>query len=286
MRWWLPIVLLLFGFALIALIGFVFLGWFVVSGIQGSITTTTQPIVSTTIPSPSGNTISIASWNLQAFGEKKASDDALMKSYVDKMDRYDIVIIQEIRDSSGTAFKKLCNLMAGYKCMNSSRAGSTTSKEQYGIIYKNAELLGITDFNSLENNQKQFNRPPFMTTFQVGNWTFHLTTIHTDPDNVANEVQALETIFFLSKNSISDDIIIGDMNADCSYYHTPPANFKDWNWAIPDSEDTTVATTDCAYDRIITNEGATKHFLNYSINRDISKEQSDHYLVSAIFLSA
>jgi hypothetical protein len=63
-----------------------------------------------------------------------------------------------------------------------------------------------------------------------------------------------------------------------------PADFKTWTCAIPDQEDTTVAaTTDFAYDRIILTPGAAQHFVNYLIVRDVQKEQSEHYLVSAVF---
>jgi hypothetical protein len=66
---------------------------------------------------------------------------------------------------------------------------------------------------------------------------------------------------------------------------SPPTNFKGWVWEIPDTEDTTVAATNCAYDRIILTQGAARHFVNYSIMRDVRKEQSDHYIVSAVYMA-
>jgi hypothetical protein len=194
---------------------------------------------------------------------------------------YDIVFVEEIRDSSGTAFPKLCQLMGGYTCLNSSRAGKTSSKEQYGVIYKNVEFLGMTDWN-VGDNMGHFNRPPFGVSFRAGNWSFQVIVEHTDPDDVPSEMNYLEAIA-VSAGGPADKVVLGDLNADCSYYKTPPANFKDWNWAIPDSEDTTVAATDCAYDRIILNEGAARHFVNYSVVRDVSKSESDHYLVYGVF---
>jgi deoxyribonuclease-1-like protein len=283
MRWWVPLILLLLGIVLIGLIGFVFLGRFVVSGTQESITTTTQPFVSTTIPSPSGNSISIASWNLQAFGEKKASNASLLQSYADKLRNYDIVVVLEIRDSSGTAFPKLCRLMEGYTCLISSRAGKTSSKEQYGVLYRNVEVLNTQDWNS-GDNLGNFNRPPYGVSFRAGNWSFQIITEHTDPQDVPSEMNYLEAIADTANGPL-DKIVLGDLNADCDYYHMPPANFKDWMWAIPDNEDTTVAATNCAYDRIILNQGAAEHFMNYSIIRDVSKEESDHYLLEGMFVT-
>jgi endonuclease/exonuclease/phosphatase family metal-dependent hydrolase len=81
----------------------------------------------------------------------------------------------------------------------------------------------------------------------------------------------------------ADHIIIGDLNADCAYYHTPPADFSSWNWAVPDSEDTTVKASNCAYDRIIVNKGAENNYISYDIMRNVSSEQSDHYLVYSVY---
>ena len=58
------------------------------------------------------------------------------------------------------------------------------------------------------------------------------------------------------KKIISDNIILmGDFNADCSY--VPKTKLKKlalrskgFHWLIPDEWDTTVASTNCAYDRL------------------------------------
>jgi len=55
----------------------------------------------------SADNFSIASWNLQIFGQSKASNESLLKYYAEKLDDYDLFIVQEIRDSSGIAIKKL-----------------------------------------------------------------------------------------------------------------------------------------------------------------------------------
>lgn len=49
-------------------------------------------------------------------------------------------------------------------------------------------------------------------------------------------------------------ILLGDLNADCSYLkETDPISLKDpaYIWLIGDDADTTVSQTDCAYDRFI-----------------------------------
>ena len=87
-------------------------------------------------PDQNQETLRIANWNLQIFGKEKASNNELLNFYADKISRNDIIFIQEIRDISGTAFPKLCSALIEYSCINSSRAGRSSSKEQVGIIYK------------------------------------------------------------------------------------------------------------------------------------------------------
>jgi len=51
------------------------------------------------------------------------------------------------------------------------------------------------------------------------------------------------------------------------------------NYLIDDNEDTTVSSTDCAYDRIIMNDDSYEEYVDYGIYKEITSEQSDHYLV-------
>jgi len=231
-------------------------------------------IISYLILSPHPQTVKIANWNLQTFGQTKASNTELMHLYVDKIDNYDIIFIQEIRDVSETAFPKLCALLQNYTCKLSSRAGTTNYKEQYGIIYK--EDIILTDFKDYNPND-WWERPPIKTTFNINKYQLTIYNIHTKPDNVQQELYYLEQIVS-DKNNV---LILGDLNADCSYYNNDKeTEFDNWNWLIKDNEDTTVSATDCAYDRIILNNDAKKELENYGIvKQDITKQVSDHYLV-------
>jgi deoxyribonuclease-1 len=235
-----------------------------------------SPHDSTTSTIPyNGNTLTIASWNLQRFGQEKAKDAALMDYYSKVIRGYDIVILQEITDSSGDAFRELCGMLPEYTCSASARLGNSSYKEQYGLLYRNALLEAIVPGSGA------YVRPPYTYRFSSGKWSFYLTTIHTDPDNVNGDLALLEKD--LGSFDPADHIIIGDLNADCAYYHTPPADFTSWNWALPDGEDTTVKTSNCAYDRIIVNKGAENNYVSYGIMRNVSGEQSDHFLVYSVY---
>jgi len=235
-----------------------------------------SPHDSTTSTIPSiKNTLKIASWNLQRFGQEKVGNPMLMDYYAKVIRGYDIIILQEITDSSGDAFRKLCGMLPEYSCSASARLGNSSYKEQYGLLYRNAKLEAIAP------GAGAYVRPPYTYQFSSGKWAFYLSTLHTDPENVKEELALLEKD--LNSFDSKDHIIIGDLNADCAYYHTPPADFSSWNWAVPDSEDTTVKTSTCAYDRIILNKGAENNYLSYGIMRNVSSEQSDHYLIYSVY---
>lgn len=231
-------------------------------------TTTTQPI------EPVG-TIKIASWNLQRFGITKANKDALMSYYVSKLKAYDVIVLQEITDESGYATQKLCYMMEGYTCKTSERRGNTTYKEQYLILYDNkAQLIQTFD----DPNLSGYQRPPFSAIFKSGDWKFKLTTIHTTPEAVHSELANLQ--MYLLDDFGGDKIVIGDLNADCTYYDNI-VDFTMWDWV--NDGDTTVGATDCAYDRIILNKAAQNNFVSFDTMTDVSAAQSDHYLIYGVF---
>lgn len=221
------------------------------------------------------NGLKIANWNLQIFGISKASNDNLMNFYKEKINDYDIIFIQEIRDESGTAFKKLCSLLDGYECLISSRAGRTNSKEQYGVIYNNSIKVNyLKDYNP--DLQNRWERPPIEVNFNLDEFNLTIFNIHIKPDDVKNELNYLEDIALNKEYTM----IIGDLNMDCSYYSAEiETEFDNWNWIINDKEDTTSGNSNCAYDRIIVSDLLKTKIIRYGIEKDINKEQSDHYLV-------
>ena len=224
----------------------------------------------------------IANWNLKVYGKSKASKPNLLDDYEQILENnYDIIFVQEIRDSSQTAFPKLCERFENYNCEVSSRAGQTTSKEQNGIIFKKGIEMTLRDYNK-EEFKEQFNRPPIAVDFRVGNYTFTAMNIHTDPDVVPEEMTHLESIVLNSENyQNSNFMIIGDLNADCKYYNNEKeTHFDSWNWLIKDDGDTTLSKNDCSYDRIIINDDMTEEYLKHGVLREgINSSHSDHYLV-------
>ena len=219
----------------------------------------------------------IGMWNLKVFGATKASNESLLLEYVDIISAHDVFIVQEIRNKDGRAFESLCNLVydLSYDCFVSSRAGSSNSKEQYGFIYKTHIILhSVLDWNP--NKSTVFERPPFEATFEYNSFNFTVGTIHMRPSNVDAEFTALEKIYLNSTRTI----LLGDFNADCTYYE-PGNHFLHWGYVISSDSDTTVSSTDCAYDRIML---STDLFDSYDgiygiTTENVRLDMSDHYPV-------
>ena len=233
----------------------------------------TLPYIEHPLDNP--NSLTVANWNLQIFGQKKANNPELLNQYAEIIDDYDIIFIQEIRDKSQTAFPKLCELLPEYHCRNSTRAGRSSSKEQIGIIYKKEiEITNWQDFNP--DSEDRWERSPLQVEFKVHNYTISIYNLHTKPDDVQQELFYLASVV----NEQGNIMIIGDLNADCSYYNNEKeTEFDNWYWVIKDNHDTTTSASNCAYDRIILNNDALNQALAFGIKKDITKEQSDHYLV-------
>jgi len=223
--------------------------------------------------------MTVAAWNMQRFGPEKAGNTTLLYAYADRIRQYDIVFLQEITDSGDESFPLLCSLLIDYTCVNSSKAGRTSYKEQYGIAYKNnIALLGYKDWNP--DPLDRWERPPSEARFGFGSFNMTFFVLHAKPSDVKKELRSLENALVTGDGDIA---IIGDLNADCDYYSPASANsteFDGWFWAMPDSEDTTVSkNTHCAYDRIILNDGAKSRFVEYGVDRNVTSDMSDHYLV-------
>ena len=81
--------------------------------------------------------------------------------------------------------------------------------------------------------------------------------IHTSPRSAVSEIDALDSVHsdVVSRWHIEDVLIMGDFNADCSYVTKSKSSklklrSAKYYWWIGDDVDTTVAATDCAYDRL------------------------------------
>ena len=175
-----------------------------------------------------GDTIRIASFNIQVFGESKASKPQVMGVLAEVVRRFDVVAIQEIRSKNQQllpSFVELINATGRhYDYVIGRREGRTTSKEQYAFIFDTASIEIDRGATYSVNDPSDFlHRPPLVSAFRARGpptdqaFTFSLINIHTDPDETDQELNALDEVFWavLGDSRGEDDVILlGDLNVD------------------------------------------------------------------------
>ena len=228
--------------------------------------------------------------------------DVLAKTIVN----FDVVAIQEIRDSSGTAIMdllaKVDALGSDYEVVVGPRLGRTTSKEQYAFMYRVSKIVCGESYTYNDSASDLFHREPFIASFRTvdGNFDFVLATIHTDPDEATEEIDSLPLVVDDAKAHFPgelDIIVLGDFNADCSYFDeddaTCPLRDPSYTWLISNDMDTNLASSSCTYDRIVITNDAQAEFAGtagvyrfdevFSLSADAADDVSDHYPVYAVF---
>ena len=248
----------------------------------------------------------IATFNIKVFGKTKMGKPEVVTQLVDTVLQYDLVAIQEIKDIDETVpydfLAELNNASGNFWNMSLSvrsgtQADDQSSQEQYAYYYNHSVFREIGEgelYNDSANDY--FQREPYRARFELLNasgnssgFDFTLFTIHTKPASALAEIDALhEVIQSYQENDTTetDVILLGDLNADCSYATAQelwesPLRQPQYNWLVNDIADTTVSSTDCAYDRIITLDDLNGRLVgSWGIDTSITNTSvSDHYPV-------
>lgn len=267
----------------------------------------------TATPTYSGNsseTVNVASFNIQVFGESKAAKENVMDVLAGTIRNYDIIGIQEIRDKNGTALPALVDLVNNgtddtgayaYDYVVSDRLGRSTSKEQYAYIYNTKKVYVTSEpWVYPDDEADYFEREPYVVSFAAVNGDFEavLVLIHTKPDDATNEIDRLADVMDYAKSIYTDKknfVVMGDLNADGSYFdESGDSSLKseDYVWLIGNDVVTTTKTNN-TYDRIVVtaemmpyytgNSGVYDIKTIYGLNQSELTEVSDHYPIYAEF---
>ena len=223
---------------------------------------------------------------------------------------YDLVCMQEIRDIAGTALPVLMTKLnegsstPKFNSLVSARLGRTSSKEQYAIIWRIAadlsvDVAGATVYD--ENTIDVFEREPFLVPITLYPSTTQplaltLVVIHVAPSDAVVEIDALVDVFD-SLPPGTNALLLGDFNADCSYVSNsawPSIRLRTdarFEWTIGDDTDSNVASSSCAYDRIVAagpslrarvvagSPRVWRYDLDQGVSAELAKRVSDHYPV-------
>jgi deoxyribonuclease-1-like protein len=196
------------------------------SGAAGGMLSSAPPV------ERSGNTIRVASFNIQVFGEKKLSKPEVADVLARVIRYFDVVAIQEIRDANDDFLRRFVLQVnssgAYYDYVIGPRLGRSNSKEQYAFIYNAASLeCDRQNVYTVDDPDDLLHREPLVAGFRVRGpppeqaFTFTLVDIHTDPDEVQAELNVLDDVFRAVRDDgrgEDDIILLGDLNADDHHF--------------------------------------------------------------------
>lgn len=266
-----------------------------------------QPLASpqpATVGGKPSDSITIATFNIQVFGESKISKPQVVDVLAKVVRRFDIVAVQEVRAKSDSVIPQFLSAInadgSRYQFVIGPRLGRTVSKEQYTFIYDSTRIeIDPSSVGTSPNPGDRLHRPPMHARFRVranppeSGFSFWLVDTHTDPDEVALEVNALAEVFQEMKALRPDEddvILLGDFNAG------PPQFGKikqipGIGWAV--SGVTTNTRRSKTYDNLIFDQRTTTEYTGkwgvldlqstFGLSIDKALEVSDHNPVWASF---
>jgi endonuclease/exonuclease/phosphatase family metal-dependent hydrolase len=174
-----------------------------------------------------GPAIRIASFNIQVFGDAKAKKPHVMWTLAAIIRNFHIVAIQEIRTQDDYFIDNFLREHVNrdgrvYNRVVGPRLGRSSSKEQYAFLYDTAAVeLNSRSVYTLNDPDDLLHREPLVAMFRSRAppeqaFTFVLVNMHTDPDETDTELDALEKVYQVVRQSAGEDdvILLGDLNVD------------------------------------------------------------------------
>ncbi|XP_055990988.1 deoxyribonuclease-1 [Sorex fumeus] len=256
----------------------------------------------------------IAAFNIRTFGEAKISNATLANYIVQILSRYDIAVVQEVRDSHLTAVGTLLDKLNEkgsdtYHYVASEPLGRSTYKERYLFVFRPDQVSVLDSYLYDDGCQPcgndTFSREPAIVKFS-SRYTevkeFAIAPLHAAPTEAVAEINSLYDVYLDIRKrwNLENIMFMGDFNAGCSYVsqsqwatirlRTDPT----FLWLIPDSADTTVTITVCAYDRIVVagtelrnaivpgSAGIFDFQTAYKLSSQMALAISDHYPVEVM----
>ncbi len=193
------------------------------------------PSGNATIPNRTTETILIGSFNIERLGPTKLSDPWVMEKLADLMRRFDVIALQEITSTDQRTLPILVEQInksgGNHSYTISPRIGRVSGNgsyyEQYAYVFDANRIRGGADFSYVVNDDADLlHREPFVGRFEtIGSaqpFSFTLINIHTDPGEIATELDVLADVYVNVRQfeyPEDDVILLGDLNAD-------PAKFQ------------------------------------------------------------
>ncbi|XP_009572178.1 PREDICTED: deoxyribonuclease-1-like 2, partial [Fulmarus glacialis] len=140
---------------------------------------------------PATATLRVGAFNIQAFGDTKMI-----------LRRYDVALVQEVRDSDLSAVTQLMEQLnsmstSPYDYEISGPLGRDNYKEMYLFIYR-TDVVSVVDTYQYEDPQDVFSREPFILRVSAPRTKaedFVLVPLHAAPHDAVAEIDALYDVY-------------------------------------------------------------------------------------------
>ena len=301
----------LLSLAVVAVLGYVGCNYLNLGDIANSANSGTAPEnpanTTTAVSAPPAeltDKITIAAFNIQVFGKSKSEDSTVMNYLAQIVRKFDVVAVQEIRTVDQNHIPSFIELLnqdgSNYDYLIGPRQGRSISKEQYVFVYDTAKISVMDAGFVVPDEEDEVHRPPVVSRFAVRAtpgrtpFTFSLMNIHTDPDEVAQEVDALAKMYKFVQDALPEDdvILLGDLNADEKKFGKL-AEVPNIGWVISNVPTNTAGNK--TYDNILFDVTKTSEFTGeagvfdfkteFNLTKSQAIEISDHFPVWAVFSS-
>ncbi len=250
------------------------------------------------------DTVAIATFNIQVFGTSKMSKPWIVDVLAKVARQFDIVAIQEVRskdDGILPAFVAAINADGSrYDFVIGPRLGRTTSTEQYAFVYDTQRIeVNPSSVGTMQDPTDLLHREPMIAQFRSRIYppdrafSFWLVNIHTDPDEVPQEIDALAGVFQVMRSAFPDEddvILLGDLNAS-EHELGRLGQLPGMNWVVRETTTNTRRTK--AYDNILFDGRVTGEYNGrwgvldvqnaFGLSAQQALEVSDHFPVWAEF---
>jgi len=275
-----------------------------------------------TVNPPSGGstnatTIRVGSFNPQVLGHTKVSRTFTFSVIADIATKFDLIAFEEVGSNNSTALETTCvsvleSLIAKMNLLAPRALYAYIRGNQYALVYNEKTLVCVS--SSMYSGSQSFSYTPLTGVFKTvsGNLDFAVVVIHTSPTLASSEIPKLPTVMSEVRTHYTepDVVCLGDFNADGNYYAEgsgadlscfPSVSYIT---GIPNSADTTVATSSNTYDRIEMSSTMTSDYtgtwkvISFVPEYDVSKCEgatttagtenaiSDHYPVAVELYTA
>ena len=175
-----------------------------------------------------GETIHVASFNLQVFGRTKTSKPRVMDSLAMIIRHFDVIAIQEVRTTDQDVIPRLVDHVNAsgrkYDYIVGPRVGRPGTTEQFAYLFDRGtieadrhQLYTVKDPNDLLHWEPLVGWFRALGPPQREAYTFTLVNVRIDPENVKKELGVLDDVFRAVRDDgrgEDDVILLGDFQQD------------------------------------------------------------------------